>query len=90
MTTRSMPGVAIIGAAATPVGRLAPRTGEMAEGFEHEILGRVALQAMAEAGVSPRDIHSAVFTSPPPTTRQLGFGSFMAAQLGLRLRGQLA
>jgi hypothetical protein len=30
-----MPGIAIIGAAATPVGRLAPRAGEMAEGFEH-------------------------------------------------------
>lgn len=85
-----MSRVAIIGAAATPVGRLAPRPGEMAVEFEHGILGRIARNAMSDAGIMPRDVGSAIFTAPPPTTRQLGFGSFMAAQLGLRLRGQLA
>lgn len=82
--------VAIIAARATPVGRLAPRGGELAEGFEHDVLADVVLDALADAGIAPREVGSAVFTLPPPTTRQLGFGTYMAAQLGLRLSGQLA
>jgi len=82
-----LPRVAILGAAATPVGRLAPRDGAMASGLEHDILAAVAADAMADAGVAPGDVDAAIFTQNPPTTRQLGFGTFMMAQLGLRCRG---
>ena len=84
------PAVAIVGAAATPVGRLSPRGNALPEGFEHDVLGEVVLRALAEAGLTAADIDSAVFTALLPTTRQLGFGTFMAARLGLKLRGQLA
>ncbi len=87
MVTGSYPRVAILGAAATPVGRLAPRYGAMAPGLEHDILAEVAADAMAGAGVAPAAIDAAIFTQNPPTTRQLGFGTFMMAQLGLQCRG---
>ena len=81
------PRVAIIGAAAMPVGRLSPRHGEISPGLEHDILSSVAADAMADAGVGPPDIDAAIFTQNPPTTRQLGFATFMMAQLGLKCRG---
>lgn len=90
MSTAGLPRVAIVGAAATPVGRLAPRGGAMADGFEHDVLATVVLRALAEAGIRPRDVGSAVFTQAPPTTRQLGFGTFFAARLGIRPTAQLA
>ena len=47
--------VAIVGAAALPVGRLSPRGGALAGGFEHDLLAGIALQAIAQAGVSAAD-----------------------------------
>ena len=79
--------VAIVGASASPVGRLTPRYGQMPDGLEHDLLSDVAADAIAEAGISPGDIDSAIFTQNPPTTRQLGFATYMMAQLGLRCRG---
>lgn len=79
--------VAIIGAAAVPVGRLAPRYDLMAPGLEHDILAEVASDAIADAGISANDINAAIFTQNPPTTRQLGFSTFMMAQLGLKCSG---
>ena len=87
MTSREFPRVAILGAAASPVGRLAPRYDKMAPGLEHDILAGIAADAMSEAGIGPRDVDAAIFTQNPPTTRQLGFATFMMAQLGLRCRG---
>ena len=87
MPSTALQRVAILGAAATPVGRLAPRYGTMAHGLEHDILAEVAANAMTEAGVTPGDIDAAIFTQNPPTTRQLGFATFMMAQLGLQCRG---
>ncbi len=87
MTAGNIPRVAIVGAAATPVGRLAPRYGAMPDRLEHDILSEVAADAMADAGVGPADIDAAIFTQNPPTTRQLGFGTFMTAQLGLKCCG---
>jgi acetyl-CoA acetyltransferase len=81
---------AIIGASATPVGRLAPREGEQADAFEHEVLSDVVLDALAAAGADAGQIGSAVFTLPPANTAQLGFATFMCAQLGLKLTGQVA
>jgi acetyl-CoA C-acetyltransferase len=79
--------VAILGSAATPVGRLAPRYGQMADGLEHDILAEVAADALLDAGISPDRVDAAIFTQNPPTTRQLGFATFMMAQLGLQCRG---
>lgn len=87
MSAQTPSRVAILGAAAAPVGRLTPRYGGMPSGLEHDILAGVAADAMAEAGVGPADVDAAIFTQNPPTTRQLGFGTFMMAQLGLQCRG---
>lgn len=81
--------VAVIGAAALPVGRHTPRQGEVTQHLEHELLAKVVFAALADAGISKGYIDSAVFTLPPATTRQLGFATFMAAQLGLRCTGQI-
>lgn len=84
------PEAAIIAARAAPVGRLTPRGDELPDGFDHDVLAAVVLDALADAGLCPADIGSAVFTMPPPPTRQLGFATYMAAQLGIRCSGQLA
>ncbi|MFM8518730.1 MAG: thiolase family protein, partial [Nevskiaceae bacterium] len=76
--------------AATPVGRLAPRGNALADGFEHDVLADVVMRALAEARITPRDVGSLVFTQAPPTTRQLGFATFVAARLGMRPTAQLA
>ena len=81
--------VAIIGAAALPVGRYS-RQVHSAELPEQERLADVAMNAMAEAAVSAQDVGSAVFTMVTPDTRQMGFATHMAARLGLRCTGQLA
>ena len=57
-----IPRVAVLGAAAEPVGRLAPRYGAMPDRLEHDILAEVAADAMAEAGVGPADVDAAIFT----------------------------
>ena len=82
--------VAIVGAAALPVGRLSPRGGALAGGFEHDLLAGIALQAIAQAGVSAADVGSLVLTLPPPSTRQLGLATMLAAHLGLRITGRIA
>ncbi len=80
-------GVAIIGAHATPVGKFPSDSPTAQTELEHDILARVAAEAITGAGVSPADIDAAVFTLNPPTTRQLGFATFMTAQIGLQCRG---
>jgi acetyl-CoA acetyltransferase len=82
--------VAIVGASACPVGRLAPKRGEPAARLEHEILADVAIRALAEAGLGTDSVGTAIFTLPPPNTLQLGFATFMCAKLGLRCTGQVA
>lgn len=90
MTPREQQRVAIVGASATPVGRLRPKGEQLPEGLEHDILGNIVLKALDEAGIGVTDVDSAIFTLPPPTTRQLGFGTFMLAQLGMQCSGQVA
>ena len=81
--------VAIIGAAATPVGKLVNRSAPDNHP-EHDILVRIAVEALADAGIGQADVDSAIFTQPPPSCKQLGFATFMAARLGFRLKGSLA
>ena len=83
----SLPKVAIVAAAATPVGRLMPKGDEIPDGLEHDILSHVVAQALHQADLRPDHIDSAIFTQNPPTTRQLGFATYMMPQLGLTCKG---
>jgi acetyl-CoA C-acetyltransferase len=82
--------VAIVGAAAAPVGRWAPKPDAQAEGFEQDILGPIVLAALDEAGLSCADVGTAAFTLPSPSTKQQGFATFMASRLGLRCTGSVS
>ena len=82
--------VAIVGTAAAPVGRWAPKPGDDATGFEHDVLGPLVFAALAEAGLSTSDVGTAAFTLPSPSTRQLGFATFMASRLGLKCTGSVS
>lgn len=85
--TTVLPDIAIVGAAALPVGRLTPKDNSLPQGLEHDRLGAVVIDALNDAGIGKNDVGSAIFTQNPPTTRQLGFGTFMTAQLGLQCTG---
>jgi acetyl-CoA acetyltransferase len=87
---RAVRDVAIVGAAALPVGRLSPRDGAIALGFEQDILGALVQRMLAEAGVAAAEVGSLVLTLPPPSTRQLGLATMLAAHLGLRCTGRIA
>jgi len=80
-------GVAIIGASAVPVGKLTTASGGVPDGLEHDILAEVTANALADAGIPASNVDAAIFTQNPPTTRQLGFATFMTAQLGITCRG---
>jgi len=80
----------IISYAATPVGRLMPKPGEMIEQFEHEILSDLVISAVNDTGIDKADIGSLILTSPTPATQQLGFATFLAARLGLKCQGQIS
>jgi len=81
--------VAIIGTSAIPVGR--HQTGDDAElqTLEHEIMTRLVIDAVNDAGVDKRDIQSLVFTLPRPYTRQKYFHTFLMGQLRLACRGNV-
>ncbi len=79
--------VAIIGASALPIGKLTATSTGTNEGLEHDFLAEVAARALSDAGISGQDVDAAIFTQNPPTTKQLGFATFMMAQLGISCRG---
>ena len=80
----------IISYAATPVGRLMSKPGELIEQFEHDILSDLVITAVKDAGIDKKDIDSLILTSPTPATQQLGFATFLASRLGLHCRGQIS
>lgn len=81
--------VAIIGYAATPVGRLQPREGESTP-LEHEVLADVILRAVEMAEVDKSEIGGLSFAQPRPYTQQKYFGTFMASYLQLPCDGLVA
>ncbi|MGA0104491.1 MAG: thiolase family protein, partial [Steroidobacteraceae bacterium] len=85
-----MQGVCIVGAAAAPCGRYAEYRGQRGGLPEAELLTRITLEALADAGIPPEEVGSAVFTPALPESPQQGFASHMAARLGLRCTGQLS
>ena len=78
--------VAIIAAAAAPVGRYANRSPLS----EQELLADIAAKALEDARVNSTDVGSAVFTTVTPNTIQQGFATHMAARLGLNCNAQLS
>ncbi|MGA1730236.1 MAG: thiolase family protein [Steroidobacteraceae bacterium] len=86
----TLQGVCIVGAAAAPCGRYAEYRGQRGGLPEAELLTRITLEALADAGIPPEEVGSAVFTPALPESPQQGFASHMAARLGLRCTGQLS
>jgi len=82
--------VAIVGAAAKPPGRWAPIEHDGDALFELDVLGPLVIQALAEAGLDRSAVDTAAFVTPSPSTRQLGFSTYMAARLGLRCKGSVS
>lgn len=81
--------VAIIGYAASPVGRLQPN-GTDPQSLEHELLADVVLRAVDMAQVDKSQIGGLSFAQPRPYTRQKYFGTFMASYLQLPCDGFVA
>lgn len=81
--------VAIIGTSAIPVGRHQTADNEEIQTLEHEIMTRLVVEAVRDAGVEKKDIQSLVFTLPRPYTRQKYFHTFLMGQLRLSCRGSV-
>jgi acetyl-CoA C-acetyltransferase len=82
--------VTIIGAAALPVGKWQTRPESELAVLEHEILAKLVVAAVADAGIDKRDIGSLSFTLPRPYTQQKYFGTFMASYLRLPCHGSVS
>lgn len=81
--------VAIIGTSAIPVGRHQTADDAALQTLEHEIMTRLVVEAVQDAGVDKKDIQSLVFTLPRPYTRQKYFHTFLMGQLRLACRGNV-
>jgi acetyl-CoA C-acetyltransferase len=81
--------VAILGAAALPVAKWQrPRDAEL-QVLEHEILAKVVIEAVTEAGVERDEISSLAFAQPRPYTEQKYFATFIANYLRLPCTGSV-
>jgi acetyl-CoA C-acetyltransferase len=80
---------AIIGGAASPIGRLQTTSDAPLQALEHEILAPLVLQAMAVAGLPKEEIDALVFAMCRPYTQQKYFATFMANYLRLPLTGTI-
>jgi len=85
MSTR----VAIIGTSAIPVGRHQTRSDEPLQVMEQEIMTRLVVDAVRDAGVDRQDIESLVFTVPRPYTLQKYFHTFLVSHLRLACTGNV-
>jgi acetyl-CoA C-acetyltransferase len=81
--------VAIIGTSAIPVGKHQTPDDADLQTLEHEIMTRLVVEAVRDAGVEKSDIQSLVFTLPRPYTRQKYFHTFLMGQLRLSCRGSV-
>lgn len=81
--------VAIVGTSAIPIGKHQTADGAELQTLEHEIMTRLVVDAVRDAGVEKKDIQSLVFTLPRPYTRQKYFHTFLMGQLRLACRGSV-
>jgi acetyl-CoA acetyltransferase len=82
--------VTIIGAAALPVGKWQVPADATTQVLEHEVLAKLVVDAVADAGVEKRDIGSLTFAQPRPYTLQKYFATFMAHYLRLPCTGTVS
>ncbi|HXQ03524.1 MAG TPA: hypothetical protein VN831_02060 [Bradyrhizobium sp.] len=79
----------MLGAAALPVAKWqSPREAEL-QVLEHEILAKIVIEAVADAGVDKSEISSLVFAQPRPYTQQKYFATFIANYLRLPCTGSV-
>ena len=82
--------VAILGYAAAPVGKLQSKPGDEFQTVEHEVLARLVIDAVHDAGVEKADIDAIAMSLPRPYTQQKYFATFMANYLKLPLNAGIA
>lgn len=78
---------AIIGTSALPVGRYQTASDEKLQVVEHELLARLVVEAMTDAGVDRNDVNAIVVAQPRPYTRQQYFSTFLTSYLRLPCSG---
>jgi len=81
--------VAVIGGAASPVGRLQTPADAPLQALEHEILAPLVIQAMASAGLPKQEIGALCMALCRPYTLQKYFATFLANYLKLPLNGTI-
>ena len=81
--------VAVIGGAASPIGKLQTAPDAPLQALEHEILAPLVLDAMAAAGLPKEEIDALVFALCRPYTLQKYFATFLANYLRLPLEGTI-
>jgi len=79
--------VSILGGAALPVGKLQGLSDAGTQHLEHEILAKLVVEALADAGLEKEDVGSMIFTLPRPYTQQKYFATFMANYMRLPCDG---
>lgn len=82
--------IAIIGSAATPVGKIQSKQDDPIQVLEQEVLADVALRAIESAGIDKAAIGGLSLAQPRPYTLQKYFATFMASYLGLPSNGHVA
>jgi len=81
--------VAVIGGAASPIGKLQTAADAPLQALEHEILAPLVIDAMAAAGLPKEEVGAIVFAMCRPYTLQKYFATFMANYLRLPLEGTI-
>jgi acetyl-CoA C-acetyltransferase len=82
--------VTIVGAAALPVGKWQSAPDAPEQTLEHEVLGKLVLDAVADAGIEKSDIGTLSLAQCRPYTLQKYFATFMAHHLRLPCAGSVA
>ena len=82
-----MRNVAIIGTAAIPVRKYQRKVDDPIQVVEHEMVAKLVVEAMTDAGVEKREVNSIVVAHPRPYTKQKYFSTFMANYLRLPCSG---
>ena len=81
--------VAIVGTSAIPVGRHQTASDAPLQVLEQEIMTRLVIDAVNDAGVEKKDIQSLIFTVPRPYTLQKYFHTFLVSHLRLPCTGNV-
>ena len=81
--------VAVIGGAASPIGKLQTAPDAPLQTLEHEILAPIVLEAMAAASLPKEEIDALIFAMCRPYTLQKYFATFLANYLRLPLGGTI-